>query len=106
MFKANGVDVSPESVAGFITTFWGFLDANEEAVAMAKNNTLAQLKASDGFGGAVGLAVLNTVNESRELQSYMTDPAFIGKIADIAADALHAQHRSDRETDGAEESEA
>lgn len=73
---------------------------------MAKNNTLAQLKASDGFGGAVGLAVLNTVNESRELQSYMTDPAFIGKIADIAADALHAQHRSDRETDGAEESEA
>ena len=93
MFKAKGVDVSPESVSGFITTFWGFLDANEEAVAMAKNNTIAQLKASEGFSGAVGLAVLKTVNESKEIQSYMTDPAFIGQIADIAADALYAQHR-------------
>ena len=79
MFKAKGVDVSPESVSGFITTFWGFLDANEEAVAMAKNNTVAQLKASEGFSGAVGLAVLKTVNESKEIQSYMTDPAFIGR---------------------------
>jgi type I restriction enzyme, R subunit len=95
MFKAKGVDVSPDSVSGFITTFWGFLDANEEAVAMAKNNTVAQLKASEGFSGAVGLAVLKTVNESKEIQSYMTDPAFIGQIADIAADALHAQHRTD-----------
>ncbi|MBX3193655.1 MAG: type I restriction endonuclease subunit R [Microbacteriaceae bacterium] len=95
MFKAKGVDVSPESVSGFITTFWGFLDANEEAVAMAKNNTVAQLKASEGFSGAVGLAVLKTVNEAKEIQSYMTDPAFIGQIADIAADALHAQHRPD-----------
>ncbi|MFI7590230.1 type I restriction endonuclease subunit R [Micromonospora sp. NPDC049359] len=95
MFKAKGVDVSPKSVSGFITTFWGFLDANEEAVAMAKNNTVAQLKASDGFSGAVGLAVLKTVNEANEIQSYMTDPAFIGQITDIAADALHAQHRSD-----------
>ena len=60
MFKSKGVDVSPESVSGFITTFWGFLDANEEAVAMAKNNTVAQLKASEGFSGAVGLAVLAT----------------------------------------------
>jgi len=98
MFRAKGVDVSPESVSGFITTFWGFLDANEEAVAMAKNNTVAQLKASEGFSGAVGLAVLKTVNESKEIQSYMTDPAFIGQIADIAADALHAQHQSDPDT--------
>ncbi|NQW89616.1 type I restriction endonuclease subunit R [Curtobacterium sp. VKM Ac-2861] len=92
MFKAKGVDVRPESVSGFITTFWGFLDANEEAVAMAKNNSLAQLKASEGFSGAVGIAVLKTVNESKEIQSYMTDPAFVRQIADIAADALHAQH--------------
>lgn len=95
MFQAKGVDVSPESVSGFITTFWGFLDANEEAVAMAKNNTVAQLKASEGFSGAVGLAVLKTVSESQEIQSYMTDPAFLEQIAGIAADALHAQHHGD-----------
>ena len=91
MFQAKGVDVRPESVAGFITTFWGFLDANEEAVAMAKNNTVAQLKASDGFSNAVGLAVFKTFQESKEIQSYMTDPAFVEQIADIAADALHAE---------------
>ena len=105
MFRAKGIDVSPESVSGFITTFWGFLDENEEAVAMAKNNTVAQLKASEGFSGAVGLAVLKTVSESKEIQTYMTDPAFLGQIADIAADALYAQHRSDpdagSETEGA-----
>jgi type I restriction enzyme R subunit len=95
MFKAKGVDVSPDSVSGFITTFWGFLDANEEAVAMAKNNTVAQLKASEGFSSAVGLAVLKTCQESNEIQSYMTDPAFLVQIADIAADALHTQHRGD-----------
>jgi len=101
LFKARSVDVSPESVAGFITTFWGLLDANEEAAAMAKNNTVAQLKASEGFSGAVGLAILKTVNESKEIQSYMTDPAFIGQISDIAADALYAQHRPQEELGGA-----
>ncbi|MCS6547183.1 DEAD/DEAH box helicase family protein [Curtobacterium flaccumfaciens pv. flaccumfaciens] len=104
MFKAKGIEVSPESVAGFITTFWGFLDANDEAVAMAKNNTVAQLKASEGFGGAVGLAVLKTVKESKEIQSYMTDPAFMGQIADIAADALHSQHNTDVEVPVSSES--
>ncbi|GGO85200.1 hypothetical protein GCM10011584_04570 [Nocardioides phosphati] len=98
MFQAKGVDVSPESVSGFITTFWGFLDANDEAVAMATNNTVAQLKASEGFGSAVGLAVLKTCQESQEIQSYMTDPAFITEIANIAADALHSRHH--RASDG------
>ncbi|GAA3873105.1 hypothetical protein [Tessaracoccus defluvii] len=95
IIRAQGVDVSPKSVSGFITTFWGFLDANDEAVAMVKHNTVAQLKASEGFSGAVGLAVLKTVNESQEIQSYMTDPAFLEQIAGIAADALHAQHHGD-----------
>lgn len=95
MFQAKGVEVSSESISGFITTFWGFLDANEEAVAMARHNSVAQLKASEGFNGAVGLAVLRTVADSQEIQSYMTDPAFLSQIAEIAADALHAQHRED-----------
>ncbi|GAA3002886.1 hypothetical protein Sfulv_33240 [Streptomyces fulvorobeus] len=95
MFRAKGVEVSPGSVSGFITTFWGFLDANEEAVAMAKNNTVAQLKASEGFSNAIGLAVLKTCQESQDIQSYMTNPAFLGQLADIAADALHFQHRGD-----------
>ncbi|MFT4293815.1 MAG: DEAD/DEAH box helicase family protein [Micropruina sp.] len=93
MFKAKGVDVSPESVSGFITTFWGFLDANEEAVAMARNNTVAQLKASDGFGSAVGVAVLRTCQESQEIQTHMTDLSFLKEIVEISADAMHAQYQ-------------
>jgi type I restriction enzyme R subunit len=101
LFQAKGVEVSPESVSGFITTFWGFLDANEEAVAMAKHNTISQLKASESFSGAVGLAVLKTVSESKEIQSYMTDPAFLGQITEIAADALNAEHRPGRDGESA-----
>lgn len=94
MFQAKGIDVNPISVAGFITTYWGFLDANGEAVAMAKNNSVAQLKASEGFGGAVGVAVLKTCQESQEIQSYMTDLNFLSEIVEISADALHAQYNS------------
>ena len=92
MFHVKGVDVSSSSVAGFITTYWGFLDGNADAVSMAKNNSVAQLKASESFGGAVGLAVLKACQESQEIQSYMTDPGFLAEIMKISADALHAQH--------------
>lgn len=60
---------------------------------MAKNNTVAQLKASEGFGSAVGLAMFKTVSEAQEIQSYMTDPAFLQAITDIAADTIHTQYR-------------
>jgi type I restriction enzyme R subunit len=94
MFKAKGVDINPASVAGFLTTFWGFLDSDDEAVAMAQNNSVAQLKASEGFSGAVGLAVLKTFQETQEVQSYMTDPGFLAEVTEISADALHAQHNA------------
>lgn len=68
MFKAKGIDASPESVFVLITTFWGFFDANEEAAA--RNNTVVQLKASEVFSSTVSLAVLETVDESKEIQSY------------------------------------
>jgi type I restriction enzyme R subunit len=106
MFQAKGVDVSPETVSGFITTFWGFLDANEEAVAMARNNTVAQLKASAGFSGAVGLAMFKTVREAQEIQSYITDPAFLEAITDIAADAIHTQYRRPRKGRGDSDEDA
>lgn len=96
MFRAKGVDITHGSVAGFITTYWGFLDANQEAVAMAKNNSTAQLKASADFTNAVGVAVLKTCQEAQEIQAYMTDLSFLGEMVEISADALHDQyHPSD-----------
>ena len=94
MFQSKGVEVNSASVAGFITTYWGFLDSNTEAVAMAKNNSAAQLKASESFGGAVGLAMLKACQESQEIQSYMADPDFLAEITKISADALHAEHHT------------
>lgn len=99
MFRAKGIDVTHGSVAGFITTYWGFLDADEEAKAMAKNNSAGQLKASSDFSNAVGLAVLKTCQESQEIQSYMTDPRFLTEIVEITADTLYTQHHQAHPSD-------
>lgn len=92
MFRARHVDVTEGSVAGFISTYWGFLGEDDAAQAMAKNNSTSQLKASDYFRDVVSFAVLRTCEESKEIQSYMTDPSFLQNIIEITADALHAQY--------------
>ncbi|NWN87108.1 MAG: type I restriction endonuclease subunit R [Micrococcaceae bacterium] len=92
MFAAKNFDASEESVAGFITTYWGFLDSNEEAVAMAKNNSADQLKASEGFANAVGLAMFQAFQETEEIRQYVSDPEILKQLAEISADALHDQH--------------
>ena len=92
MFRARHVDVTEGSVAGFISTYWGFLGEDDAAQAMAKNNSTSQLKASADFSNAVSFAVLRTCQESKEIQSYMRDPSFLQNIIEITADALHAQY--------------
>jgi len=92
MFRARHVDVTEGSVAGFISTYWGFLGEDDAAQAMAKNNSTSQLKASYDFSNVVGRAVLRTCEESKEIQSYMRDPSFLQNIIEITADALHAQY--------------
>ena len=92
MFRARNVDVTEGSVAGFITTFWGFLDENEAAQAMAKKNSPSQLKASADFKNAVGVAMVRTCQENQEIQSYMTDQSFLQNIVEITADALQAHY--------------
>lgn len=100
MFKAKGIDVGDDTVSGFITTLWGHLGADSDAVAMAKHNNVEQLKASSDFSNAVGSAVLKTCRESREIQTHMTDPEVLAKIVGITADALSAQYRPGREDEG------
>ena len=96
MFRARNVDVTEGSVAGFITTFWGFLGENETTRAMAKKNSPSQLKASADFKNAVGVAMVRTCQENQEIQSYMTDQSFLDSIVEITADALQAQYNRDR----------
>jgi len=92
LFAAKDFDVSEGSVAGFITTYWGFLDNNQDAVAMAKNNSVDQLKASEGFANAVGLAMFQAFQETEEIRQYVSDPEILKQLAEISADALHAQY--------------
>lgn len=92
MFRARNVDVTEGSVAGFITTFWGFLGENDAAQAMAKKNSPSQLKASADFKNAVGVAMVRTCQENQEIQSYMTDQSFLDSIVEITADALQAHY--------------
>ena len=92
MFRARNVDVTEGSVAGFITTFWGFLGEDGTAQAMAKKNSPSQLKASADFSNAVGIAMVRTCQENQEIQSYMTDQSFLQNIVEITADALQAHY--------------
>ena len=95
MFRVRNIDVAEGSVAGFISTFWGFLGEDEAAQAMAKNNSPSQLKASADFSHAVGIAMLRTCQENQEIQSCMQDQSFLQNIVEITADALQAQHSKD-----------
>jgi len=102
MFRVRNIDVAEGSVAGFISTFWGFLGEDEAAQAMAKNNSPSQLKASADFSHAVGIAMLRTCQENQEIQSYMQDQSFLQNIVEITADALQAQHSRDGNSSGNE----
>jgi type I restriction enzyme, R subunit len=81
LFAANGADVGPSSVRGFITAYWEYLNENAEAAAMAKNNSVDQLKASDKFRAASENAVFKACHDATEIQSFM------------AASELHDRHR-------------
>lgn len=94
MFHATGVDVAHSRIAGFMTTYWGLLDTDEEAKAMAKKNSTGQVKASSDSSNAVGVAALEACHESQEIQPYTTDPRFFQEIIKIKADVLHVQHNS------------
>ena len=100
MFRVRNIDVAEGSIAGFISTFWGFLGEDEAAQAMAKNNSPSQLKASADFSHAVGIAMLRTCQENQEIQSYMQDQSFLQNIVEITADAMQAQHSRDGNSSG------
>lgn len=95
LFAAKGVDASPTSISGFITAYWGYLDADEEAVAMAKSNTVEQLKGSAKFSDAVDYAMFQAFQASSEIKKALADSDVMSQLAAISAEALHAQHRMD-----------
>ncbi|WP_036323382.1 DEAD/DEAH box helicase family protein, partial [Microbacterium gubbeenense] len=99
MFSAKGVDASPTSIEGFITAYWGYLDADDEAVAMAKSNTVEQLKGSTKFSDAVDYAMYQAFQASDEIKKALADADVLRQLAAISAETLHAQHHNSGDDD-------
>lgn len=92
LFSGKGVDANPASVAGFITAYWGYLDANEEAVAMAKSNTVEQLDSSTKFSDAAEYAAFQAFQDAGEIKKALADADVMDKLILISAEMMHAEH--------------
>ncbi len=103
LFAANGADVGNTSVRGFITAYWEYLNEDADAAAMAKNNSVDQLKASDKFRTASELAAFKACQDATEIQSFMADPSFMTEIANLSAEQMHEQLRRGQQDGSGEE---
>lgn len=92
LFSAKGVDATPGSISGFITAYWGYLDADEEAAAMARDNTLDQLKGSKKFSDASDYAMFQAFSDHEEIRKALSDPEILKQFASINAEMMHAKH--------------
>lgn len=92
LFSAKGVEAAPGSIAGFITAYWGYLDADEEAAAMAKNNTLGQLKGSKKFSDASDYAMFQAFSDHDEIRKALGEPEILKQFAAINAEIMHAKY--------------
>lgn len=74
LFSDKGVEADPGSIAGFITAYWGFLNADEEAIAMARSNNVEQLKGSSKFSDASDYAMYQAFQNTDEIKKALADP--------------------------------
>lgn len=92
LFRGHGIEANPASVAGFITAYWGYLDANEEAVAMAESNTVEQLDSSTKFSDAAEYAAFQAFLDAGEIKKALADADLMDKLISISAQMMHAEH--------------
>ncbi|WP_277959306.1 type I restriction endonuclease subunit R [Frigoribacterium faeni] len=99
LFSGQGIDANPASVAGFITAYWGYLDANEEAVAVARSNTVEQLDSSTKFSDAAEYAAFQAFQDSDEIKKALADADMMDKLISISAEMMHAEHHGKADDD-------
>lgn len=92
LFSEKGVDANPGSISGFITAFWGFLNEDDEAVAMAKSNNVEQLKGSTKFSDASDYAMYKAFQDTDEIKKALADPELLASLLSITAEKMHAEH--------------
>lgn len=94
LFSDKGFEADPGSIAGFITAYWGFLDADEEAVAMAKSNNVEQLKGSAKFSDASDYAMFKAFQDTDEIKKALADPDVLASLLAITAQKMHSEHHA------------
>lgn len=100
LFSEKGVEVDPGSIAGFITAYWGFLNADEEAIAMARSNNVEQLKGSTKFSDASDYAMYQAFQNTDEIKKALADPDVLASLLAITAEKMHAEHHEAKDSDG------
>jgi type I restriction enzyme R subunit len=94
LFGERGIDADPGSISGFITAYWGFLNADEEAIAMARSNNVEQLKGSTKFSDASDYAMYRAFQNTEEVKKALADPDVLASLLAITAEKMHAEHRT------------
>lgn len=92
LFGEKGVVADPGSIAGFITAYWGFLNGDEEAIAMAKSNNVDQLRVSTKFSDASDYAMYQAFQNTDEIKKALSDPDVLASLLGITAEKMHAEH--------------
>ncbi|WP_427869572.1 type I restriction endonuclease subunit R [Leucobacter luti] len=99
LFSEKGIDADPGSISGFITAYWGFLNADEEAIAMARSNNVDQLKGSTKFADASDYAMFQAFQGTDEIKKALADPEMLAHILAITAEKMHAEHHEVTDSD-------
>lgn len=99
LFGDKGIDADPGSISGFITAYWGFLNADEEAIAMARSNNVDQLKGSTKFSDASDYAMYQAFQNTDEIKKALADPEMLANLLAITAEKMHAEHHKAKDSD-------
>ncbi|MBD8519119.1 type I restriction endonuclease subunit R [Plantibacter sp. CFBP 8804] len=99
LFGDKGIDADPGSISGFITAYWGFLNADEEAIAMARSNNVDQLKGSTKFSDASDYAMYQAFQNTDEIKKALADPEMLANLLAITAEKMHAEHHKTKDSD-------
>lgn len=92
ILTAAGIPASNKAVRGFVMQVWGTLAPNEDVAKMAAENTVSQLEHAPGFEKAVVGALIDVMNESREIQElFLGDDVSLKALNKVLA---HLAHRA------------
>ncbi|QMV85527.1 type I restriction endonuclease subunit R [Corynebacterium hindlerae] len=90
ILTAAGIPASNKAVRGFVMQVWGTLAPNQSVAKMAAENTASQLEHAPAFEQAVVGALIEVMNESREIQElFLSDDVSLKGLKKVLAGLAH-----------------